>query len=86
MTWNHRIVKYHDGSGYGLHEVYYDAGGSATAMTDRPIYFAGETPADVVDSLRLALGDAENRPVFEEPAAWATKPAPNIQYSPESTP
>lgn len=78
MTWNHRIVKYHDVSGYGLHEVHYDADGKESAMTERPIYFAGETPADVVDSLRLALGDAENRPVFEQPAEWAEQISPPL--------
>ena len=27
MTWNYRVVKYSDGSGYGLHEIYYDDDG-----------------------------------------------------------
>ncbi len=33
MTWNYRIVKYADGSGFGLHEVGYNLMGEPVSMT-----------------------------------------------------
>ena len=70
MTWNYRIVKYSDGSGYGLHEVYYDRRGCETKMTAEPATFVGDTDKDVISSLVLARTDARRRPVFDEPDDW----------------
>ena len=70
MAWNHRIVKYLNGSGYGLHEVYYDEDGVEASMTVDPIEISAETPDELRDLLKLALDDATNQPVFDEPSEW----------------
>ena len=40
MSWNYRIVEYRDGSGFGLHEVFYDDKGQPWSMTEQPASFA----------------------------------------------
>lgn len=73
MTWNYRIIKYKDGSGYGLHEVFYDKSGRPAAMTVDPINFSTDSeegPNGIVSSLSMALADAIARGVFEEPEEW----------------
>ena len=70
MTWNYRIVQYVDGSGYGLHEVYYDENGQPWSMTSDPARFVSdpdEGPSGVKGSLLKARVDAIKRPVFVEP-------------------
>jgi hypothetical protein len=70
MSWNYRIVKYKDGTGYGLHEVYYDKGGQPTGMTKRPVSFTcfgDEGPEGIQESLRIARADALKRPTLIEP-------------------
>lgn len=71
MSWNYRIVKYSDGSGFGLHEVYYDSEGKEKAMTDKPAGFVGDTPEEIKDVLAMAASDASKRPVFEQPVEWS---------------
>jgi hypothetical protein len=71
--WNHRIVKYKDGQGFGLHEVYYDDVGNEVGMTKWPVRFAVHTDEGaegVITALELAMRDARTRPVFEEPEQW----------------
>ena len=46
MSWNYRIVKYANGDGYGLHEVFYDAAGNPKSMTAEPAGFVGDTPGE----------------------------------------
>ena len=73
MTWNYRIVKYRDGSGFGLHEVYYDGQGEPENMTAEPADFvvdAEEGPDGIVRSLRMALVDAKRRGILDEPKEW----------------
>lgn len=73
MTWNYRIVKYKDGSGFGLHEVFYDKSGRPSAMTKESISFVvdnEEGPPILIKSLCMALTDALERPIFEEPEEW----------------
>ena len=70
MSWNYRIVKYADGSGYGLHEVYYDDYGNEEAMTENPASFVGESPEDIHGQMITARTDAIKRPIFEEPLSW----------------
>ena len=70
MTWNYRIVRYADGSGYGLHEVYYDKHGNAESMTSEPATFFGDTQEELVGSVMVAKTDMRLRPVFEEPDDW----------------
>lgn len=70
MPWNYRIVQYADGSGYGLHEVYYDADGQPWSMTEAPASFVSdieEGPSVVKQSLLMARVDSIKRPVFVEP-------------------
>lgn len=68
--WNYRIVRYKDGSGFGLHEVFYDDEGLAYAMTAEAVRFvcdATEGPQGITQSLLTARVDARKRPIFDEP-------------------
>lgn len=72
MTWNYRIVRYLDGS-LGLHEVFYDEEGRPKAVTADAISFVAdpeEGPDGIVQSLRMALADAERHRVLD----WAELP------------
>jgi hypothetical protein len=76
MTWNYRIVKYLDGSGYGLHEVHYDKRGEPWGMTDEPCCFVSDTEegaAGIWAALATARNDAQQRGVLEEPEVWPGK-------------
>lgn len=77
MTWGYRIVRYFDRrKGFGVHEVFYDDQGKPTAMTAEACGFycdEDEDPQVIVDSLRRAIHDAESKPVFDEPEAWANQ-------------
>jgi hypothetical protein len=69
ISWNYRIVKRRDGS-FGLHEVFYDSAGEPWSMTANPARFecmADDDPAELAGALELALRDAREHPVFEEP-------------------
>jgi hypothetical protein len=69
-TWNYRIVRYRNNQGFGLHEVFTDDAGQPMAMTEDPISFATdaeEGAEGIIASLRTALADATNRPIFNEP-------------------
>ncbi len=70
MTWNYRIVKYADGTGYGLHEVHYDKNGEPVSMSAEPTGFVSETPHGIHDAMLIARTDARHRPVFVEPPDW----------------
>lgn len=73
MTWDYRIVRYHNGSGFGLHEVYYGEAGEPIRMTAEPAGFvadAEEGPGAIIRALQRALKGA-GPPVFDEPAEWA---------------
>lgn len=74
--WNYRIVRYLNGDGYGLHEVFYDAEGRPWSMTRNPISFTcdlSEGPEGIVNSLLNARVDAKKRPVLDEPKKWPGK-------------
>ncbi len=76
--WNYRLVRYVDGSGFGLHEVYYGDDKLPRAMTEDPISFAcdlEEGPNGVRKSITQAHKDAIGRPIFDEPAkgSWPSK-------------
>ena len=73
MSWNYRIVKYANGSGFGLHEVFYNAEGKEIKMTKNAAGFTGETPEDVRGGLLMAKADAHKRPIFEEPPQWCNR-------------
>lgn len=70
MSWNYRIVKYADGTGFGLHEVHYDKDGHEISMTENPAAFVGDTLEELRSSLMMAKLDADKRPVFVEPEGW----------------
>ena len=70
MTWNYRLVKYANGSGFGLHEVHYDANRKAISMTERAAGFVGDTPEEIRGAMLLARTSAFRRPVFDEPPEW----------------
>lgn len=76
MSWTYRIVKYRDGSGFGLHEVYCDREGLPWGMTERPCGFgcyADEEPrGSIWQQLQRAIKDTV-QPVFEEPENWPGK-------------
>ena len=72
MSWNYRIVRYSDGSGFGLHEVYYDADGKPEAMSVEPATFTADETVGrygLVRAMQMAEA-AKRRPVFDEPAEW----------------
>lgn len=71
MTWHYRLVKYADGSGFGVHEVYYNDDGTPKAMSKKPTDFVGETVEEVNRLLMLANADVKRCGVFEEPPEWA---------------
>lgn len=70
MSWNYRIVRYSDGSGYGLHEVHYDMDEHPISITEEPAAFVGDSSEEIVSALMMAKMDAWRRPVFEEPDEW----------------
>ena len=70
MPWNYRIVRYADGSGFGLHEVHYDCNQKEIRMSAKPAAFVGDTAEEVRGALMMARMDAIRRPVFEEPDGW----------------
>ena len=79
MSWNYRIVRYCNGKGFGLHEVFYDDDGLPWGMTENPATFVcgtDEGPAGIKGSLLRARVDAIQRPVFDEPEEdkWPGKP------------
>ena len=78
MSWNYRIVKYRDGSGYGLHEVYYDKDGKPINRTENPATFTShdfEGPGGIENSLIMARTDARKRPVLDEAEIWPAVPS-----------
>jgi len=75
MTWKYQIVRYRDGSGYGLHEVYYDKNGEPWGMTEDPVRFGSEENLlEIVDALLMALRETERAPAFDEPETWPGRP------------
>lgn len=55
--WNYRIIKDSDNS-YGLYEVIYNDDGEISAHSEKP-EAVGESPEDLLLSLRLMLDDAQ---------------------------
>ena len=76
MSWNYRVVRYHSGDGYGLHEVYYDNNGLEWGMTKEPAVFVcgpDEGVEGIRGSLMKAKLDAQKRPILDEPDIWPGK-------------
>ena len=73
--WKYQIVKYRDGSGFGLHEVFYDVDGKPWGRTVDPEGFWVDTTENA-DALRLMLIDAffdVRHDVLDEPEIWPGK-------------
>ncbi len=78
--WTYQIVKYKDGSGFGLHEVFYNDDEEPWGRTDDPEVLNHLGP-DIDDepvtaeglkrSMALMLCDALLHDVLEEPEEWA---------------
>jgi hypothetical protein len=68
VSWNYRITRNPDSSGFALREVFYDDDGRPNGWTD-PIIFAwpDEGPEGIAKSLELALKDARRLPVLDLP-------------------
>lgn len=66
------MVKYADGTGFGIHEVHYSKDGVEISMTENPATFAGDSADEVRSSLMRAKMDAGRRPVFDEPKDWSS--------------
>jgi len=84
MPWNHRLVRYRDGSGYGVHEVYYNKDGQPCAMTQEPIRIdARKDPVmgeddtdeslleDITVTVERIVRAVKSTPVLDEPETWA---------------
>lgn len=70
--WNNRVVRKESPGGevwYEIHEVYYNAAGKATMMTQDAIAAIGEDVADLKASLERMVR-ACDKPVFEPPKEW----------------
>ena len=66
-------MKYKNGSGFGVHEVYYDGLGLPWAMTTKPTDFCveGDEGAKALQlSLVQALSDVFHYDVLDEPEVW----------------
>jgi len=73
MSWNYRIIRYHDGT-FGLHEVYYDKANQPWGMTKHPCRFLTDRdPDDLIKSLEMAAKDARERPILDQPKRWPGK-------------
>jgi hypothetical protein len=76
MSWNYRVIEYKDGSGFGLHEVFYDDNGQPWGMTEDAIRFVSnkdEGPKGIAKSLMMARTDVRLRPVLKQPDEWPGK-------------
>ena len=80
--WIFQIVQYKDGSGFGLHEVYYNGDEVPWGRTDNPeVLFARPSVDDdppTAEGLRrtmaLMLSDAIRHDILYEPEEWAECP------------
>lgn len=67
MTWRYQIIKRRGTEPYyEIGEVYLDKDGGIESWTERGVGAVGDTPKEVITSLKMMLADTRN-PVFEEP-------------------
>ena len=70
MSWNYRIIRYQGGSGFGLHEVYYNKDGKPWGMTEEAARFVCDIDEDAKEeikkALEMALKDIQNYEVLNE--------------------
>lgn len=76
MSTEWRVVRYKDGSGYGLHQVNYDNEGLPYGMSAQPVVL--QVP-DILGPHRImqimreiiqSLGNEQMVVIFNEPEAW----------------
>ncbi|MCK5602735.1 hypothetical protein KAR91_12720 [Candidatus Pacearchaeota archaeon] len=80
--WIYQIVQYRDGSGFGLHEVFYNGDEEPWGRTDDPevLRHGPGTEDDPVTAeglkrkMALMLADAIRHDVLEEPEEWPAAP------------
>ena len=81
--WTYQIVKYKNGSGFGLHEVFYNGDDTPWGRTDNPevldhlgpdIDDEPVTAEGLKQSMAVMLADAIRHDVLEEPEEWAEPP------------
>ncbi len=71
--WRYQLVRYRDGSGIGVHEVYCDVAGRPFGMTAEPVRFhidTDETAASLLQSVLDAAADILRYPILDEPEVW----------------
>ena len=68
--WNYRLVKYADGSGFGVHEVYYE-NDKQIGMTETPETLRGKGRKRLKKNIAMMLADVMRQPVLDELQAWA---------------
>ena len=67
MSWNYRMVHHKEKNGeewYGIHEVYYNADGTACMMSEEPCMPIGETKKSLMNDLSM-MTEAIIKPVLE---------------------
>ena len=83
--WNYRVVKKKiplangtSTNSYGLYEVYYNKNGDAWCMSSQPVGFCAdycdsdsEGVDEIIQAMEMAIRDASEHPIFEEPETWA---------------
>jgi hypothetical protein len=61
----YQIVKYADGTGYGLHGCWC-GNNHHRALTEHPVQFTGESKHQLLRSLEILKTDVDEYPVFDE--------------------
>lgn len=79
MSWHYRVLRHPDGW-LAVHEVHCDEAGQPTSCSTDPVTFgadADEGLEGVTGSLRMALADAERRPILNFTDITAAKRKPS---------
>lgn len=63
MTWNHRVMRYADGS-LGIHEVFYNDDGNPVSWTEEAIGVAGDNLEELREELTHMLR-ALDKPILD---------------------
>lgn len=63
-TRKYRVVRYADGSGFGLHEIIYT--GNKPARLGKPVTFLGDSAEFVLDDIQSARLEASRASVVNE--------------------
>ena len=69
MTWNHRVIRYADGT-LGIHEVYYNKDGIVFGFTEDAVGPVGEDKVELLTVLRR-MAECIDKPVLEYDIEYA---------------